>query len=225
MLMAALAALLLGASAQAPARRTAPVYPCLDPNPNVESRRLRLLPVDEAVTQPDFFSFRARLQTAIARRDEAAVLAAADPGIRTSFGSDTGLEAFRAQLRDPKGMIWSDLAAALALGGAFRAPDSFEAPYVFAKWPGVDSFECRAVIADVVRVRASAEPGSAVVTRASFDVVQVLPQPPGAGSVRVRLWNGLYGLCRLGVASRPDRLPRHLPTNERRVALARIRRR
>ena len=168
-------------------------YPCLDPNPNVESPRLRLLPVDEAVVQPDFFSFRARLQAALAGRDEAAVLAAADPRIRTSFGSGDGLDVFRAQLRDSKGTIWTDLAAVLALGGAFRSPESFEAPYVFAKWPDVDSFECGAVIGDQVRVRSSTDPDSSVVTRASFDVVQIIPQPARARAVRVRLWNGRTG--------------------------------
>ena len=193
MLRGAFVPLLFGALAQAPGPRSAPVYPCLSPDPNVESRRLRVLPVDEAAAQPDFFSFRARLQTAIARRDEAAVLAAADPGIRTSFGSDHGLNPFRAQLSDSKSTIWADLAAALALGGAFRSMDSFEAPYVFAKWPDVDSFECSAVIGDLVRVRASAEPDSAVVTRVSFDVVQVVPQQGSAGAVRVRLWNGRTG--------------------------------
>jgi hypothetical protein len=33
-----------------------------------------LLPVDEASIQPDFFSYRAHLQTALASRDTAAVL-------------------------------------------------------------------------------------------------------------------------------------------------------
>ena len=183
-------ALLLGTVAQA--SRLAPVSPCLSPDPNVESRRLRLLPVDEAATQPDFFSFRAHLQSAIARRDEAAVLAVADPGIRTSFGDDEGLETFRAKLRDPQSTTWADLSTALALGGTFQSPDSFVAPYVFAKWPDVDSFECSAVIGDLVRVRVSAAPDSAIVTSASFDVVQVMSQEAG-GRVRVRLWNGRTG--------------------------------
>ena len=190
MLTGLLVTSLLGTLAQG--SRQAPISPCLSPDPTVESRRLRVLPVDEAVTQPDFFTFRARLQAALARRDEAAVLAVVDPGIRTSFGDDQGLDTFRSKLRDPKSTIWADLASAVALGGAFRSVDSFEAPYVFAKWPDVDSFECSAVIGDVVRVRVSAEPDSAVVTSASFDVVQVWSRD-AAGRVRVRLWNGRTG--------------------------------
>jgi hypothetical protein len=177
-----IAALLLAAALQAPAPT-----PC-GPRP------VRLLPVDQAATQPDFFTFRARLQTAIARRDEAAVLAAADPGIRTSFGDDDGLATLRMKLRDPEGTLWADLATALALGGTFRSPDSFVAPYAFAEWPGgADSFECALVIGDRVRVRASASPDSAVVGRVSHEIVQVLPAQRETAATHVRLSNGVTG--------------------------------
>src|SRR6185503_241944 len=147
-------AMVLAVAFQAPAR--APVNPC-------GAQPVRLLPVDQAATQPDFFTFRARLQVAIARRDEAAVIAAADPAIRTSFGRDGGIATLRAKLRDPQDTVWADLATALALGGTFQSADSFAAPYVFAAWPQrFDSFECGVVIGERVRVRASAEPGSAV---------------------------------------------------------------
>src|SRR5690242_9805219 len=155
-------AMVLAVALQAPAR--APANPCV-------AQPVRLLPVDQAATQPDFFTFRARLQAAIARRDEAGVLAAADTGIRTSFGDDDGIATLRAKLRDPQGAVWADLAAALALGGTFQSPDSFVAPYVFAAWPvGFDSFECGAVIGDRVRVRASTQPGSAVMATVSYEI-------------------------------------------------------
>src|SRR5262245_5871063 len=158
-------AVVLAVALQAPEPPAAPAA-CAAP------RRVRLLPVDQAASQPDFFTFRARLQEAIARRDEAAVLAVADPGIRTSFGDDRGVETLRAKLRDSQGTIWADLAAALALGGRFGSTDSFTAPYVFAGWPDdLDSFECAAVIGDRVRVRSLDDAGSAVVGSASFDVV------------------------------------------------------
>jgi hypothetical protein len=129
----------------------------------------------------------------VARGDEAALLAAADPGIRTSFGGDDGLATFRAKLRDPQGTLWADLGAALALGGRFQSPDSFAAPYVFAAWPSrLDSFECAAVVGDRVRVRASADPGSAVVGDVSYEIVQVLPAYQ-ARVTQVRLANGRSG--------------------------------
>ena len=178
-------ALVLAVALQAPGR--APANPC-------GAQPVRLLPVDQAATQPDFFTFRARLQAAIARRDEAAVIAAADPGIRTSFGDDDGVATLRAKLRDPESTVWVDLATALALGGTFQSPDSFVAPYVFAAWPErFDSFECGAVVGDRVRVRASTEPGSAVVATVSYEIVQVLPDQRDAPSTHVRLRSGVTG--------------------------------
>ena len=172
---------------QAAARPLAPPA-CAAPRP------ARLLPVDRAATQPDFFTFRARLQTAIARRDEAAVLAVVDPGIRISFGDDEGLDTFRTKLREPQSTLWGDRASALAIGGTFQAPDSFVAPYVFAAWPdGLDSFECAAVIGERVRVRATAEPDSAVVGRVSYEIVQVLPAQRQSAATHARLANGITG--------------------------------
>ena len=90
--------MVLAVALQVPNR--SPANPC-------GAQPARLLPVDQAATQPDFFTFRARLQAAIARRDEAAVIAAADPGIRTSFGDDEGIATFRAKLRDPQDAVWA----------------------------------------------------------------------------------------------------------------------
>ena len=178
-------ALVLAVAVQA--RGGTPANPC-------GAQPMRLLPVDQAATQPDFFTFRARLQAAIARRDEAAVIAAADPGIRTSFGGDEGIASLRAKLRDPQDAVWADLAAALALGGTFQSPDSFVAPYVFAAWPErFDSFECGAVIGERVRVRASADPGSAVLATVSYEIVQVLPDQRDAAAAHVRLRSGVTG--------------------------------
>jgi hypothetical protein len=54
-----------------------------------------LLPVDQAAAQPDFFSFRAQLQAALARRDVDAVLAVVHPEIKNSFGGNDGIAEFR----------------------------------------------------------------------------------------------------------------------------------
>lgn len=186
MTTAVLLALLIGGSAQAPAARAA--SPCAP-----DRAPLRLLPVDEAATRPDFFLFRARLQAAIARRDEAAVLAVADPGIRLSFGGDEGLDALRAMLRDPEGTVWVDLGTALAMGGAFTE-SRFEAPYVFARWPDrADSFECAVVIGERVRVRAAAAPDAVVVASLSYELVQIVHPDPEPGWRRVRLADGRSG--------------------------------
>ena len=65
---------------------------------------------------------------------------------------------------------------------------------MFAAWPErFDSFECGAVIGERVRVRASAEPGSAVLVTVSYEIVQVLPDQRNAAAARVRLRNGVTG--------------------------------
>ena len=187
--------MVLAVALQVPDR--SPANPC-------GAQPARLLPVDQAAMQPDFFTFRARLQAAIARRDEAAVIAAADPGIRTSFGGDEGIATLRAKLRDHQDMIWADLATALALGGMFQSPDSFVAPYVFAAWPErFDSFECGAVIGERVRVRASAEHGSAVLATVSYEIVQVLPAQRDAAPTHVRVPGGVTGFIALPFVRSP----------------------
>ena len=93
----------------------------------------RLEPVDQAATVPEFFSFRARLQAAVARHDTAAVLAVLSPAVKLSFGGDDGVEAFKAMWRPdaPDSGLWDTLATALALGSSFDAQGRFAAPYTY----------------------------------------------------------------------------------------------
>lgn len=134
----------------------------------------KLLPVDEAARQGDFFAFRARLQAAIAARDSAAVLAAVHPGIKSSFGGDEGVEDFRRmwKLEDSASGLWQELGAALALGGRFYAEDQFVAPYVFSNWPErFDAFEHVAIVGSQVRVRAEPRLDASSLAVLSFDIV------------------------------------------------------
>jgi hypothetical protein len=186
-----IAAMVFAVALQGAARQPA-VNPCVIPGAPRTAVPLR--PVDQAAMQPDFFTFRARLQAAIAGRDEAALLAAVDPGIRLSFGDDNGLDELRKQLRDPKSTLWTELATALALGGTFTSATTFTAPYVFAAWPqGLDSFECAAVLGERVRVRTTAQADSTVVGSVSYEIVQVLPAAREGEPVHVRLANGVTG--------------------------------
>lgn len=187
----AIAAMVLAVALQG-AARLPDVNLCVLPAAPRTAPTLR--PVDQAATQADFFTFRARLLTAIARRDEAAVLAAADPGIRLGFDDSGGLDDLRKALRDPESTIWVDLATALALGGTFESPTSFTAPYVTAAWPeSFDAFQCAAVIGERVRVRKTADAGSAVVASVSYEIVQMLPDQRTDAIVHVRLANGVTG--------------------------------
>ena len=161
-----------------------------------------LRPVDEAVRQPDFFTFRAQLQAAVARHDTTAVIAALDPGVRLSFGAHGGLADFRTMWLAPDRIetLWREMGAVLALGGSFQSPTSFVAPYVFSEWPntGPDAFDHVAVIGSNVRVRAEARPDASVIARLSYKIVAVGSGSPARGPeatdwVAVRLENGKHG--------------------------------
>jgi hypothetical protein len=150
----------------------------------------RLLPQDEATRQADFFSFRARLITSIARRDTAGLLASVAPEIRNTFGDDNGIEAFRRlwRLDTPDSRLWEELAAALALGGTFESESTFTAPYVFSRWPSqYDAFEYLAVVGSSVRVRSEPHATAPVIGSSTFGVVRRAPdgpRPPPEGPER-----------------------------------------
>ena len=134
----------------------------------------RLLPADEASQQPDFFTFRARLQTAVAAKDVVAIIAAADPNIRLGFGGDDGAARFKESLtREKAARFWVEFARVLALGGAFKGANAFHAPFYFANWPnGADSFECGVIVGRGVNVRREPRADAAVVGTAHYDLVR-----------------------------------------------------
>lgn len=134
-----------------------------------------LRPVDEAVEQPDFFSFRAGLIAAVARRDAAAIRSVVHPDIRNTFGPDEGIQTFEKtwRLDDPASDFWSKFATVLALGGKFLTPTGFVAPYTFAAWPDdLDGFEFVAVIGADVRVRLAPSLEAATIGSVSFGVLE-----------------------------------------------------
>lgn len=129
-----------------------------------------VLPVDDATRDPELFAFRARLQRALVERDTAAVLAAADPDIKLSFGGQYGRAALRENLSDEA--YWGELASALALGGVLVSDSSFYAPYPFERFPPtVDPFEGFVVVGESVRVRAAPDTSAPVLDSRSWEVV------------------------------------------------------
>src|SRR5690606_486236 len=97
-----------------------------------------LRPVDEAVDDPSFVTFRARLMASLAARDTAAVLAAFAPDARLSFGDDApGPEGVRrlwlGRRRAGEPTLWETLARVAAMGSV-RDPNSpafVSAPYLY----------------------------------------------------------------------------------------------
>jgi hypothetical protein len=139
----------------------------------------RLLPVDEAASRPDFFTFRAQLQASLARHDLAALMAVVHPKIKNGFGGDDGEANFESKWRpgDADSQVWEELAAVLALGGTFESADTFVAPYVFSRWPqGIDSFEHVAVVGDRVRIRTAPRVDAESAGVSSFGILAVARQ-------------------------------------------------
>ncbi len=143
----------------------------------------RLLPVDEGPRVADFAAFRARLQTTIAARDTAALIAVLHPDLKISFGGDDGIANFRTKwkLGAPDSEIWKELGAVLALGGSFAGDSIFTAPYTFSEWPDeLDAYEHIVIVGRDVVLRAAPRADAEALTRISYEIVRLPPSgaPP-----------------------------------------------
>lgn len=169
----------------------------------------QLLPIDEAPKRPDFFTFRARLQVAVAGNDVDVLVAAADPNIRLGFGGEAGRDDLRKAMSGADGPgVWKELARILALGGAFKGASSFEAPYVFSQWPdAADAFECMAVVGSNVSVRSAASTDAPVVARVSYAIIRTPGEArPVEGWSVVQLANGQQGFVKSEYLGSPSGL-------------------
>jgi hypothetical protein len=134
----------------------------------------KLMPVDEATSDPSLVAFRDELLAAVRRRDADAVVALADPKIRTSFGGGGGAADFKRNLAQPG--VWEDFELLLTQGGKFvgeGAGRSFWAPYVYSAWPDAhDAFASLAITGEKVPLYESADKNSRVIATLSYDIVQ-----------------------------------------------------
>ena len=178
--------------------------PCVEDQSQITEPILK--PLDEASRRSDFVEFRSRLQGAVMRRDQGALLASVHPNVRTSFGDSGGLQAFKKEHIDStEEDFWQEFATILRLGGRFRMADAFDAPYTFSAWPDdLDSFECAAVIGSRVRVRTSPGLGQNIITHLDYAIVQVVDGGTRTtGWTRVRLANGRTGYIASQYVRRP----------------------
>ena len=130
----------------------------------------KLMPVDEASKDPSLVAFRDELLAAVRKRDADAVVALADPKIRTSFGGGGGAAGLKRNLGQPG--VWEDFERLLTQGGAFQG-ESFWAPYVYSSWPDAhDAFTSLAITSENVPLRESADANAPVVATLSYDIVQ-----------------------------------------------------
>lgn len=164
----------------------------------------RLLPRDEAASNPEFAQFLRRLLAAVARRDATAVLQVTAADFKLDFGGGDGIEFLRRALVSDTTDFWEEFPKAIALGGTF-SETGFSAPYVYSSWPHeFDSYECSAIVGRGVRLRAQPNMDSTTLAVLDYDIIEEAEdRSPDPGWTHVRTSTGLAGY----VASRYVRSP------------------
>jgi hypothetical protein len=140
---------------------------------------LKLAPVDEGASDPQWPRFKARLIEALGRRDQQFLLSIVDRNIRNT--TDTSGAAEFKKLWDPQSAaspLWSELQKLLFLGSVFVRRDAKSqelcAPYVYYRWPRDGAGDASgAIIARETVLRAEPAASAASVGALSYDLVAV----------------------------------------------------
>ncbi|MBZ0255083.1 SH3 domain-containing protein [bacterium] len=138
----------------------------------------QLLPINESQVNPSFASFLDEFRLAIENKNAGWVIAHLEEKVWSSFGGDGGIEEFieHYKLREPDSKFWGIVKTAFDLGGTFghiREYVSFEAPYVFARFPGeYDAFLYSAVITPDAPMRELPMPDAKVIAQLPYAIVQ-----------------------------------------------------
>ncbi len=140
----------------------------------------KLMPVDEAVADRSWVTFRNRLLTALEQRDRKYLVSILDRNVRNGLEGAHGVAEFRRQwdIDSDTSPLWRELASALFLGSAYmkrdKGPAELCAPYLLAKWPeNVDPFGHGAVVAREAAVKSEPASSSATLEVLSYDIVSV----------------------------------------------------
>ena len=146
----------------------------------LHSQEGKIEPHDEALTDASWAAFRARLLTAVEKRDRQFVLSVLDPAIRNGAAAPRGIAEFRKQweLDSNSGVFWSLLPSALSVGSAYlerrNRPRELCAPYLLGKWPvTVDPSVYGAISARDTMVKAGPSWDTDTLTRLSYEIVRV----------------------------------------------------
>jgi len=143
------------------------------------SPQLKLYPEDQADRDSSFLVFRNRLHEAIENQDTVFIYSILNPKIRPTFGHGGGLEEFITywKFRQGNSGFWDTMKEILSMGGAFINDSTFVAPYVSAKWPGIEyrpePFAFTNVIEENVKAYEEPDSNSTVLKILSFDIVRI----------------------------------------------------
>ncbi len=173
---------------------TTPLAPASSPAALDPVAGPKLTPSDEGASDAAFVAYRDRLRDAVKNRDAKAVVALADPKIRTSFGEGGGANALEQLLARPG--MWERLGTVLAHGGSFLGEErsAFWAPYVYSAWPDrQDAFTAIAIIAENVPLRQGAGATTGILATLSYDIVERISPPDESPWVEVKTADGRKG--------------------------------
>ena len=136
--------------------------------------------VDEGAHDLSWAAFRAKLLTALEKRDRKFVLGVIDPKVRNGSDAPPGIAEFRRQWEfdSNDGVFWRQLPSSLSVGSAWFQRSNKErelcAPYVLAKWPrDVDPGVYGAISTNEAFVKAGPAWESATITKLSYQIVRV----------------------------------------------------
>jgi hypothetical protein len=143
------------------------------------AQQLKLAPVDEGASDPNWPRFKARLVEALQKRDQQFVLGIVDRRIRNMSG--TGGEAeFKKlwELQSADSSLWSELPKLLFLGSVYVKRDAKTqelcAPYVYYRWPRDNAGNASgAIIARETLLKAQPATNAANLSSLSYDLVAV----------------------------------------------------
>ncbi len=140
----------------------------------------RIEAVDEAARDLSWASFRARLLTALEKRDRKFILSVIHPNVRNGSDAPPGIAEFRRQWEfdSDNGVFWRQLPATLSVGSAWFQRSNKErelcAPYLLAKWPReVDPGVYGAIATNDALVKAAPAWESVTIARLSYQIVRV----------------------------------------------------
>ena len=139
----------------------------------IPSQARKLYPVDDAVRDPSFFTFRSQLLQALQRRDTTYLYSVMAPQIKNSFGGDDSIAGFKRlwKIEQANSPVWEQLTQVLSMGGKL-AGNTFTAGYVFSHWPdAIDAFEFVAITGQNVSVRSEPSATATRIASLSFDIV------------------------------------------------------
>lgn len=130
-------------------------------------------PRDDCSALPGWSEFRAKLQSAVSRRDSDALAVLVDPDILLDFGGGAGVKELRQRLGNPEYRLWDEIAALLPLGCG-QQDDSAAMPWIFANSPAdADPYIGMLVLGPAVPAYAKPEAGASVKAVLNWPVVTV----------------------------------------------------